>query len=134
MKIPWPFVVNRNLSSPTRNETGLQQMDEEVVGLEAKPEPTLTLETCGAFEEVVVETLRHVYQIVVLSSRTGAVLVRGGDYFPEFRRATLIGSRRRGRPLRPRCVEADSSMALVADGNLIWTSRVQSVVRASTSS
>jgi hypothetical protein len=133
MKLRWSFVVNGNASPLTPYDERQQQLD-RVEGGESEPEASVALEACDAFEEIIVKTLRHVYEIVVLSSRTGAVLVRGGDWFPEFRRATLIGSTRCGRPLRVRCVEAESSLAFLADGNLIRTSRVQSVVRASTSS
>ena len=50
------------------------------------------LDTCSEHEWIVVTTRSSVYDVLVLSGNTAEVMVRGGRFFPEFRRATVAGS------------------------------------------
>lgn len=47
------------------------------------------------FDRLIVTTRNHVYEIVVTSPETRAVLVRGGTVFPTFALATIVGGRNR---------------------------------------
>jgi hypothetical protein len=58
----------------------------------AEPDDSIQLEACFEDEWIVIRTRGSVYDVVVLSGDTGEVMVRGGRFFPEFRRATLTGS------------------------------------------
>ena len=52
----------------------------------------LQLETLPDLERRAVRTRNSTYEITVLSPRTGDILVRGGQFFPEPKRARLAGS------------------------------------------
>jgi hypothetical protein len=58
----------------------------------AEPDESIQLEACLEHEWIAIKTRRSVYDVVVLSGNTGEVMVRGGRFFPEFRRATVTGS------------------------------------------
>jgi hypothetical protein len=61
-------------------------------GVYAEPDDSIQLEACFEHEWIAIRTKRSVYDVVVLSGNTGEVMVRGGRFFPEFRRATVTGS------------------------------------------
>jgi hypothetical protein len=130
MKLAWPFVNKTEAPLPTYDEEGRQQIyvpfDQPGRDLGGR----VSLDTCSPFEALFVTTKKNVYEIVVLSGRSGEVLVRGGRLFPNFQRAILLGSTAGGSALKMRCIEADLNVELSSDGKVIRTSRVQSVVRA----
>ena len=72
-------------------------------------------------------TSRNVYDVVVLPGRGGQVLVRGGDHFPDFRHAILLGSTGGGSALKLNRIEVGLRMELRLDNKTVTTSRVQSL-------
>jgi hypothetical protein len=52
----------------------------------------IQLDQIAELETLAVRTKNSVYEITVLCGRTGEVLVRGGQYFPEWTPALLAGS------------------------------------------
>jgi hypothetical protein len=52
----------------------------------------IQLDQIAELETLAVRTKNSVYEIMVLCGRTGEVLVRGGQYFPEWTPALLAGS------------------------------------------
>ena len=97
--------------------------------VDAEPDDSIQLEGCLEHEWIVVRTRRSVYDVIVLSSNTGDVMIRGGRFFPEFRRATVAGSifGAAGVKLRSICV---GMHLLLDDGEKpVITSRIQTVSR-----
>ena len=87
------------------------------------------LDTCSELERIVVKTSRSTYEVVVLSGDTGAVLVRGGSLFPEFRRATITGSLLSGIAVKLRTIAVGLNLEFLVDGTSVVTSRVQAISR-----
>src|SRR5262245_57490224 len=55
----------------------------------------VSLHQLSPFDRLVITTRNHVYEIIVTSPETRAVLIRGGAY-PTFMLATIVGSRGSG--------------------------------------
>jgi hypothetical protein len=89
----------------------------------------LQIDTVPDFERLVVRTRHTVYEIIVLCGETGDVLIRGGAFFPEFRRARLTGATGRGSALKLLGIYVGFHMELQLDRQRIVTSRVESIVR-----
>ena len=89
----------------------------------------IQLDSCAPFERIVVKTGKSVYEVIVLSGRAGEVLVRGGRFFPEFRRAILTGSTADGSALKPRSIEVGLRMELRVEREAFITSTVQALSR-----
>jgi hypothetical protein len=87
----------------------------------------IQLDSCPAFERIVVTTCRSVYDIIVLSGDAGEVMIRGGHFFPEFRRARVAGSTAGGSALKVRSICAGLSMELAVNGKRFVTSRIQTI-------
>jgi hypothetical protein len=87
------------------------------------------LDSCMPFERIAVRTQRTDYELVVLPGSSGEVLVRGGQYFSEFRRAGLAGSTSGGSAIRARTIEVGCRLELHLDGTPIVTSTIQAVSR-----
>ena len=87
------------------------------------------IDSCAARETIVVNTVSNVYELIGLRDDEGAVLVRGGRHFPEFRRVLFIGSTVDGGALAPRTIEIGHRMQFICDDRLVTTSAVQSVSR-----
>src|SRR5437667_12500859 len=49
------------------------------------------LETRQDMERLIIRTENSTYEITVICPRTGAILIRGGRFFPEFTPARLAG-------------------------------------------
>lgn len=60
----------------------------------------IQIETIQELETLAVRTKNSVYEITILCGRTGEVLVRGGNFFPEWTPAQLAGSTFGGSILR----------------------------------
>jgi hypothetical protein len=60
-------------------------------------ESAVTLDQLSPLERIVARTRHHVYEIVSGATDDGTILVRGGNAFPEFVSARLIGSSSNGR-------------------------------------
>jgi hypothetical protein len=90
----------------------------------------LHLDLCSPFEMIVVTTRRSVYELIVLHGDIGDVLVRGGDKFPEFRRARFVGSTAGGSMLKLRTIGVGLQMEFhLGPRNFVTTSSVKSVTR-----
>jgi hypothetical protein len=76
-------------------------------------------------QALTVITRNHLYEIFVVSGVDGRVRVRGGNFFPEWREATLAGSSLGGSFLKLRGIYAGFCMELYVDGESIITSPVQ---------
>jgi hypothetical protein len=76
-------------------------------------------------QALTVITRNHLYEIFVVSGVDGRVRVRGGNFFPDWREATLAGSSLGGSFLKLRGIYAGFCMELYVDGESIITSPVQ---------
>jgi hypothetical protein len=84
----------------------------------------------SALERLVVKTENSTYDIILLSSATADVLVRGGPFFPVFTAARLAGSSMGGSFLKLRSVHVGFRMELTSKHGSIVTSAVRSVAIA----
>ena len=89
----------------------------------------IRLAACDQFETIVVNTRRSVYEIIILDGKSGAVLVRGGSDFPEFRRATFVGSTTDGRAVKVNTIDVGLRMELHIGRGSVITSPVAAIVR-----
>lgn len=94
-----------------------------------QPAHAIQLESCAAFESILVTTRRSVYEIIVLPGRAGEVMVRGGRFFPEFRRASIAGSLLGRSALKVGSICVGLNLELNEDGRRLVTSRVQAIAR-----
>ena len=76
---------------------------------------------------LLVRTMNTVYEITVVTARTGEVIVRGGRFFPEPTRAVILGSSLGGAFLKLRGIYCGFALEVYACGTRIVTSAVQSV-------
>ena len=53
----------------------------------------IQVDQLAAMDRVTVRTRHSVYEIVLLSPASADIMVRGGEFFPEFTRARLAGAR-----------------------------------------
>lgn len=74
-----------------------------------------------------IRTRNTVYEITVVSAENGEVVVIGGRFFPERRRAVVLGCSLGGAFLKLRGVYCGFSLELYSTGTRIVTSAVQSV-------
>lgn len=87
------------------------------------------LDSCLELDWITVKTSRSTYDIVVLSGDTGAVMVRGGGLFPEFRSATITGWLFDGIAVRLRTIVVGLNLEFLVDGMSVITSRIRAVTR-----
>jgi hypothetical protein len=80
-------------------------------------------------ETLVVRTMNTLYEIIVISGRTGEILVRGGQFFPELTPAGLAGSSLGGSFLKMRGIYRGFRMELHHNQQPIVTTQVQSIKR-----
>ena len=88
------------------------------------------LEELSALDQLVVKTENSTYEIIVLSSATADVLIRGGAFYPVFTAARLAGSSLGGSFLKLRSVHVGFRMELSSERGFIVTSPVRSVAIA----
>ena len=100
--------------------------------LAAATDHDIRLESCSELESIVVRTRRSVYEVIVLSGDTGEVMIRGGQFFPEFRRATVVGSTFGGSCITLRSICVGLCLELRVDRKSFVTSRIQSVSSSDT--
>ena len=94
-----------------------------------KSDTAIQIGSCAPFDRLAVKTRSSLYEVIVLSGRVGEVLVRGGPFFPEFRRAILTGSTTGGSALKLRTIEVGLRMELRVDGTVYVTTPVQTLSR-----
>jgi hypothetical protein len=93
------------------------------------PGETIELDSSAEYDCISVATRRSVYDIILLSARTGEALVRGGTFFPAFRRATIAGSNFGGTALMVRTICAGLRLEFVVDGERYVTSPIRTISR-----
>ena len=81
-------------------------------------------------QPLTVITRNHLYELFVICGAEGRVRVRGGNFFPEWREATLAGCSLGGSFLKLRGVYAGFCMELYVNGESIITSPVQKLTLA----
>ena len=78
-------------------------------------------------ERFTVRTLNSVYEFIVTNPRDGQVLVRGGQFFPEFTAAQVAGCSLGGSFLKVRGVHVGFRIEILSGGQTIITSPVNEV-------
>jgi hypothetical protein len=81
----------------------------------------------NALDRVTVHTRHSVYEIIVSSPATGDVLVRGGEFFPDFTPARLAGCTLGGSFLKVRSIHIGFRVEFSLGQNFVLTSPVQSI-------
>jgi hypothetical protein len=89
----------------------------------------IRLDSCRELEWIAVRTRNSTYELIVLSGDTGEVMVRGGEFFKEFTRATVSGSILGRTAVKLRTIRAGCHLELRVDGTPFVTSRVARVSR-----
>jgi hypothetical protein len=87
----------------------------------------LELEALVGLECFSVRTRNSTYEITVLSPHTGAILVRGGPFFPVRTSAQLSGCSLGGGLLKLRAIYPGFMMEIVHGGRTIVTTAVRSI-------
>jgi hypothetical protein len=95
----------------------------------SNPDDAIDLESCSELEWIVVRTRASVYDVIVLSGREGEVMIRGGRFFPEFRRASLSGSIVGRSAVKLRTICVGTLLEFRVDDKSFVTSRVEAVTR-----
>jgi hypothetical protein len=90
----------------------------------------IQLEAIEDMQTVTVRTENSIYEITVISGRTGDVLIRGGRFFPEFTPARVAGSSLGGSFLKLRGIYVGFSLEVHFEKRLIITSRVRKIAVA----
>lgn len=90
----------------------------------------LQVDALEDLETLCVQTRNSTYEITVLSGRTAEVLVRGGQFFPEYTSVRVAGASLGGSFLKLHGIYLGFSMELQHDGQTIVTTEVQSIRRA----
>lgn len=93
----------------------------------SQPGDVIRLDSCQEFQWIVVRTRQSAYDIIVLPGDAAEVMVRGGRFFPEFRRATLAGSTFGGSAVRLKSICVGLHLELHADGKSFLTSPIRAV-------
>jgi hypothetical protein len=118
------------VSDPTVSSTQHLRSESTSEDSRLAPQPSrLGLDSCPELEWITVKTQRSSYDIVVLSGESGAVAVRGGAFFPEFRQASFIGSLSRGIATHLGAIVVGLNLEFVVDGKSVITSPVESFSR-----
>lgn len=78
-------------------------------------------------DSLAVRTRNNIYEITILSGRTGEVMVRGGQFFPKFTPAKLCGATLGGSFLKMRGIYVGFRIEFNLDGQRIITSPVEAV-------
>ena len=91
----------------------------------------IALDSCAESEWIVVRTKHSVYELVVLSGKHGAVLVRGGRLFPTFQRATVAGSVIGPAAVRLASIVIGLHLELRVGTHSFVTSRIEAVSKGS---
>ena len=89
----------------------------------------LQVDALQDLETLSVRTRNSTYEMTVLSGRTAEVLVRGGQFFPEYTSVRVAGSSLGGSFLKLHGIYLGFSMELQHDGQTIVTTAVQSIRR-----
>ena len=88
------------------------------------------IDSSAARETIVVTTRSSVYELVVLRVAQGLIVVRGGRYFPKFRRALFLGSMADNGSVASRTIDVGLRMKFASGNRFFVTSAVQSICQA----
>ncbi len=86
------------------------------------------LTALAGLERFLVYTRNSIYDITVLSTHTGDILVQGGRFFPVRTRARLAGCSLGGGVLKLRAIHPGFLMELLHEGRTIVTTTVRSII------
>jgi hypothetical protein len=84
-----------------------------------------------ALDRLTVRTRHSTYEIILVSPATADVLVRGGEFFPEFTKAHLAGCTLGGSFLKLRSIHIGFHMEFALGNGVIITSPVRTIDVAS---
>ena len=84
------------------------------------------LENIPDLTRLEVHTQNSIYEITVISGRTGDILVRGGQFFTELTEARLAGSSLGGSFLKLRGIYIGFKLEIHSGERIVLTSRVRS--------
>ena len=87
----------------------------------------LNLNEISALDRIEVRTHYSTYEIVVVSPTSAEVLVRGGQFFPEFMPARLAGASLGTSMLKMRCIYVGFRIEFALDDHVIITSPVRTL-------
>ncbi len=87
----------------------------------------LHIDQLSALDRLTVLTQHSTYDIVMVSPTTGEVLVRGGEFFPEFTSVRLAGSTLGGSFLKMRSVHLGFRIEFAVGRGVIVTSPVRTI-------
>jgi hypothetical protein len=99
----------------------------ETIQTTESSEDLISTDCCEPGERIEVQTRNSCYEMIVLAGTQ--VLVRGGRFLSEFRRARLTGSTAGGRALKPKIIQVGLRMELAFDDEIVSTSTVLAVSR-----
>jgi hypothetical protein len=85
------------------------------------------LEQLNALDRLMVRTQNNIYEIVVTAPACGDVLVRGGQFFPEFTAVRLAGATLGGSFLKMRSVHTGFRIEFSVGRGVVVTSPVHSI-------
>ena len=87
----------------------------------------VNLNDLAPMDRLAVRTRHSLYEIIVLSTESGEVLVRGGEFFPEFTRVRLSGSSLGGSFLKLRTIHVGFRLELSLGRTFVLTSPVRRI-------
>jgi len=79
-------------------------------------------------QKLEVWTCNNLYEITVIEGRSGEILLRGGQFFPELTPAHLAGATLGGSFCRMRGIYCGFRMEFASEGRRIITSPVQTII------
>jgi hypothetical protein len=85
------------------------------------------IEQLNALDRLTLQTQNNTYEIVITSPTKGDVLVRGGQFFPEFTAVRLAGSTLGGSFLKMRSVHPGFRVEFAIAQGVVVTSPVRSI-------
>jgi len=91
----------------------------------------IQVDQLAALDRVTVRTKHSTYEIILVSPATADVLVRGGEFFPEFTKARLAGCTLGGSFLKLRSIHIGFHMEFALGDGVIITSPVRTIDVAS---
>jgi len=87
----------------------------------------ISLTQLSALDRVFVRTRNSLYEIIVSSPASGDVLVRGGEFFPEFTSARVAGATLGGSFLKLRSIHVGFRLEFSLGQSFVLTSPVERI-------
>jgi hypothetical protein len=91
----------------------------------------IQLDQLAEMDRVTVRTRHSIYEIILISPASADIMVRGGEFFPEFTRARLAGCTLGGSFLKLRSIHVGFHMEFALGDGVIITSPVRTIAVAS---